>query len=411
MAKNRVLSPCMLLLLCISLIADSYGTGFYDPDQSASAQAQVDAVVARPQDASTLFFNPAGIVRLSPWEATAGFHSPRPGFDYTGPTGQKGEAEHTFFVPHLYFSANPPESRFAAGLGVNSPFGLGTDWGDEGFARYTAPHTRLQLLMVNPNVAYSMTDNLSIAVGADFYTADATFDRYIPSRMLPGGGPPGMDLGASIKADGDAWGWNAAFLYDISDRVALGASYRSKTDLGFSGSLQTYPPSPLSASCCFDLHLPSMLKAGIGFKPTNRLSFELDVDWLEWSRFEDLTVSFSPPVMPPEVSRRDWHDVFFYSIVAQYSLNSGWKLRAGYTYAESPIPDHTYEPGIPANDLHVVSFGVGKSWGKLTLDLACTVGFSEKQTVNTDVGEPFFSVDGDYDSLITVIGAGVSYSF
>jgi len=124
-----------------------------------------------------------------------------------------------------------------------------------------------------------------------------------------------------------------------------------------------------------------------------------------------LTVSFSPPLIPQEVSPRDWDDVLLYSVGAQYALDKGWKLRAGYGYAESPIPDRTYEPGIPRNNLHVVAFGAGKDLGKLSLDLACTFVISEERNVNSDVGTPFFSVDGSYDSLITIVGGGLSYRF
>jgi len=388
-----------------------HATGFYDPDQSASAQGQADAVVARPQDASTVYYNPAGIVHLSPWELTAGLHLVRLELEHTSPLGLNETAEDTFLIPNVYFSANPAKSRLAAGLSVNSPFGLGTDWGDASFARYVAPYSKLELMMVNPNIAWRVTDSFSVAAGADFYTAEATFDRYVPAEMMPGGGPPGMDVRTSIEADGQAWGWNLAFLYLISERVSAGASYRSKADLGLSGSLTTEPASPLSVGSSLELPLPSMVKAGIAVKPTENLSLEFDVDWLEWSRFENVTVSFSPPVISPQVSPRDWHDILLYSVGAQYSLKNGWKVRAGYGYGESPIPDRTYEPGIPRNDLHVISVGVGKAFGRLSLDLGCTFILSEERQVNSSIGEPFFSVDGTYDSMLTVVGAGFSYRF
>ncbi len=403
-----VFAAIPLILLLGSM---SYGVGFYNPDQSVSAQAQADAVVARPEDASTVYFNPAGIVRLAPWEVTAGFHVIMPELEYVSPLGQKQTAHDTFFVPHVYFSAHPGGGRFGAGLGLNSPFGLGTDWGGNSFARYIAPYSELNLIMVNPNIAYSVTDRFSVAAGADFYTGEATFDRFVPSWMFPGVLLPGMDLGTTIEADGDAWGGNFALLYEISDQLSLGASYRSKADLDLSGSLKTNPPTPLTASTSLELPLPSMVKAGLAYKPSSAFSIEFDVDWLEWSRFKNVTVSFSPPVIPTEVSPRDWDDAYLFSIGAQYAFAKNWKIRGGYGFAESPIPDRTYEPGIPRNDLHVVSFGVGKSFKNLSFDVACTFILSEERTVNSDVGEPFLSVDGSYDSLITIVGAGVSYSF
>jgi long-chain fatty acid transport protein len=409
--KQNCILVGLSLLLSACVVSVCYPVGFYNPDQSVSAQAQADAVVARPQDASTLYYNPAGIVRLPTWQVTAGFHVILPEIDYVYPFGQKESLDDTFFVPHLYFSANPKNSRFAAGLGVSSPFGLGTDWGGDSFARYVAPYSKLDLLMINPNVAYQVTDSFSVAAGASLYTGDLTLDRFVPSAMLPGMLPPGMDLGTTIEVDGDAWGWNLAVLYDISEQVSFGASYRSKVDLDLSGSMTTNPPTPLTASSFLELHLPSTLKAGLAYKPTSELSIEVDIDWLEWSRFSSVEVSFFPPVLPSEVSLRDWDDAVLYSIGAEYALGRNWKARAGYGYAESPIPDATYEPGIPRNDLHVLSFGFGKAFDSLTLDLGCTFILSEEREVNSNVGEPMLSVDGNYDGFTTILGAGVSYSF
>ncbi len=408
----RKLIGSALALLLMSLAAPlCQATGFYNPDQSVSAQGQADAVVARPEDASTLYYNPAGIVHLGRWEVTGGLHVVQLDLEHTTPAGQKQEADDTFLIPHLYFSANPPNSRFAAGLSVNSPFGMGTDWGEKSFARYVAPYSKLDLMMVNPNVAYQFTEDLSMAAGVDFYTAEATFDRYVPAQMLSPGAPPGMDIGTSMETDGDAWGWNVALLYLLSDRVSFGASYRSKADLDLSGPVKATPALPVSVDSSLQMNLPSMVKAGVAWRVTDRLSVELDVDWLEWSRFKNVTVSFSPPVIPAEVSSRDWDDIVLYSIGAEYALEKGWKLRAGYGYGESPIPDRTYEPGIPRNDVHVVSFGAGKAFGGLDLDVACTFILSEERKVNSDVGGPFFTVDGVYEGLTTIIGAGVSYSF
>lgn len=154
-----------------------------------------------------------------------------------------------------------------------------------------------------------------------------------------------------------------------------------------------------------------MVKAGIALKPSKVFTVELDVDWLEWSRFKEVAVSFSPPVLPPEVSLRDWDDAFLYSIGAEYALPKRWKLRAGYAFAESPIPDRTYEPGIPRNDLHLLSVGSGKSFGKLGVDLACTFILSKEREVDSSVAEPLMSVDGAYDSFMVLLGAGVSYKF
>lgn len=409
MRQNLVIFVLAVAVLGFS--PEGLSVGFYNPDQSVSAQGQADAVVARPGDASTVYYNPAGMVRLAPWDVTAGLHVVMTELEYVSPFGQEQRATDTFFIPHVYLAANPAKSRFAAGIGLNSPFGLGTDWGGNSFARYIAPYSELELIMINPNVAYKVSDKFSIAAGADFYTADLTFDRFVPSMMMPGLLPPGMDLGTRIEVDGDAWGWNAALLYDICERVSLGASYRSKADIDFSGSLKTTPPLPLSPSASLEMNLPSMIKAGIAVKATEALTLEFDVDWLEWSRFKNVLVSFSPPVLPPEVSPRDWDDAFLFSVGAEYAMGKDWKIRAGYGFAESPIPDWTYEPGIPRNDLHVISFGLGKSFNRIALDVACTFILSEERDVNSAVGEPFMSVDGSYDSFITILGGGVSYSF
>src|SRR3989338_1518418 len=103
--------------------------GFENASYSAKTLGQGNAVVARPQDPSTMTFNPAGLVELPGIQTNAGLQQlDWRIFHRNQVTGDHNQNEmKLLLIPTAYLSANPGElvnDRVAFGLGVNSPFGL-----------------------------------------------------------------------------------------------------------------------------------------------------------------------------------------------------------------------------------------------------------------------------------------------
>jgi long-chain fatty acid transport protein len=106
-------------------------SGFALLEQSGSGLGNAFAGgAASAEDASTIFYNPAGMSRLSGRQITvdASMISTSAKFAGTGalPGDMGGNAGSSFFVPNGYFVMEVnPQTRI--GLGINAPFGLQTE--------------------------------------------------------------------------------------------------------------------------------------------------------------------------------------------------------------------------------------------------------------------------------------------
>ena len=225
-ASGRLVLCCSLAIsgaLAILPAAASAG-GFFIQEQSVAHQgASFAGVVSEPGDASTIFFNPAGLTKLDGAQAVSGgtLIVPRLRFNDTGSAvttpgtpgtvGNSGGAGGNPFdpalVPNIGAATPALDGRLWFGLGVNSPFGLKTEYADGWIGRYDSTSSELLTIDVAPTVAFQATDYLSIGGGVQFsiWPCDAG-ERHSRSYGSPAqccdrrqGGARGRRLGCRIQ--------------------------------------------------------------------------------------------------------------------------------------------------------------------------------------------------------------------
>lgn len=152
------------------------GAGYYLPNQDAFATAKGNAFVATADSAAAVFYNPAGLTQLSQPEADVGVYAIILGnrADINGtPYYAKTQLQ---AAPEIYF-ASPINDRFTFGFGVNSPFGLGTQWGDN--TEFSAIVTKAVLidLSATPAIAWKITDEISLGASLSFNYQELTLDQ------------------------------------------------------------------------------------------------------------------------------------------------------------------------------------------------------------------------------------------
>ncbi|PKO49969.1 MAG: aromatic hydrocarbon degradation protein, partial [Betaproteobacteria bacterium HGW-Betaproteobacteria-20] len=113
--------------------------GFALIEQSASGMGNAFAgAAAVAEDASTIFFNPAGMTYIQGTQIVGAMHLIKPsaefnddGLSTTGfgkpKNGNGGDAGDLAFVPNFYFKTDLND-RVKLGIGVNAPFGLKTEY-------------------------------------------------------------------------------------------------------------------------------------------------------------------------------------------------------------------------------------------------------------------------------------------
>ncbi|HEY2140184.1 MAG TPA: outer membrane protein transport protein, partial [Chthoniobacterales bacterium] len=193
----RVVSILAVLILPVAARAGS----FVLTEQSVSGLGSAFAGgAASAEDASTLFFNPAGLARLDQGELQLGLHLIVPSAEFTnqgsrynlpgtpfnglpvqGNNGGDGGVDH--IIGNLYVSQpvfrSPKYGDLTVGVGVTTPFGLETDYDPAWVGRYAALRTKLTTIDIQPTAAYRVFDRLSFGAGLDIQRASARLTQAI----------------------------------------------------------------------------------------------------------------------------------------------------------------------------------------------------------------------------------------
>ncbi|MBI5100799.1 MAG: outer membrane protein transport protein [Nitrospirae bacterium] len=430
----------------------SFAAGFALIEQGVSGLGNAYAGgAALAEDASTVFFNPAGMTRLSGGQFLTGGHiiAPSAKFSNEGSThalqpvtkaplagGNGGDGGVTGFAPNLY-ATKRLNDRFTVGIGVNAPFGLATEYDNTWVGRYHAIKSEMMTININPSVAYKANEKLSLGAGISAQYIKATLSNAIDFGLLDAAGMlPGVPKGALhlvpqmadgiATMEGDSWGigFNLGLLYEMDPNTRMGVAYRSRIKQSLSGTVDfTGAPAPLAGvfghdTITADITLPDTLSASIARQVSPEWTVMGDVTWTNWSLFEELRVNFDSPALKPRpsVTTTDWKDNFRYSLGLTYAPKNSWTYRLGLAYDRTPIKNAQLRtPRIPDGSRTWVALGVGR---KISDSMSFDVGYahlfvSDPVIAKTPTGEDASrgGLTGTYSAHVDIISAQLTIRF
>jgi len=419
------------IALAIGVIAGSASAalagGFQIGEMATRASGMGSAFTAVADDASAAWHNPAG----------AGFSQGSqlmgggvglivPGAKYspnaatTGGGASTQAKSKTFFVPHAYYTYMDQSSGLGAAIGINSPFGLETNWPATGPFASKNTFSRIQMFQVNPSVVYRVSDNLSLAAGVDYAYLN-NVDLNSANQMLNG--------------NGDGWGGNASLLYK-QDKLSVGINYRSKIKVNINGTATAQSTlralGGTTTGAKSKVTLPDMVNVGIAYKPQQDWLLSFDVDWVNWKTYDAINITYDlasyrtavstlqgavlAPVTGATNDPRNWKATTAFRFGAEWDYTDHSRTRFGYVFDPTPSSDVNFSPSTPDNDRHIVSFGYGYDINaQTTLDLLYGYVYFVKrnQTASpaTPLGSPNTVKNGDYKSQVHMLAASISYKF
>jgi len=409
--------------------------GFQLLEQNASGLGNAYAgSAAIGENASTIFFNPAGMTYLPGVNVSAGLTAVRPSFKFsnggtTGPAGMPGtgpdggDAGSWGLLPNAYVSWQLTPQWYA-GLGISAPFGLMTEYEDANWAgRYHSKMFDIKSININPSVAYKVNDRFSIGAGINWMRLDAEFSRASPFAM-PGLGYLG-DLDATVDMKGDGWGWNVGMIYQLDSATRIGLSYRSRVKIDADGNTTvrnqnvTHPLvapgiGTLSASASTSVTLPDTAILSVVHELNDRWQLMGDISWTGWSSIQSLNIENSGnPAIPNDSLELKFRDTWRIALGANYRLNEQWTLKGGVAWDQSPIRNAHYRPtALPDNDRYWVSIGAQYAMSKRThIDVGYTHLFLGNTDIDNATDPAKGAVRGSYDSQANIIGIQVSHRF
>ncbi|WP_243369827.1 outer membrane protein transport protein [Geotalea sp. SG265] len=393
---------------------------------------------AAAEDASTIFFNPAGLSRLEHSQFVGGINVAVPSakFRNHGSTlangqaltgGEGGDAGSAVVIPNLYYSQRIND-RLVAGLGVFSPFGLNTTYNADWVGRYHAVRSELTSLNLNPVVACRLNDKLSVAAGFNAQYLKATLSNAIDFGTIfafagvAGVTPQSMDGYVTFRADNWSWGYNLGALYELTPGTRVGVAYRSRVRHTLSGSadfdrVPALNPTPrfVDTGITSTVTMPDSVTMGIRHNLSSQMAAVADITWTNWSTIDELRIRFDNPAETDAVTTVHWRDTFRYSIGGIY-MPGLWTFRMGAAYDQSPVPDAANAtPRVPDSDRIWLAAGLGYKFNKgISVDAGYAhLFFTEGEIKKEAAGENLLrgALAGSYESSVNIFSAAVSWTF
>jgi len=418
-------------LLPVTLMALASGTasaaGFQLLEQNASGLGNAYAgSAAVAENASTIFFNPAGMTQLQDREVSLGFSAVRPSFKYkdrgsTGTgvlTGNGDDAGDWGFIPNGYLSWALNKDLYL-GVGLSGPFGLITDYGDSWVGGAQALKFEIKTYNINPSIAWRVNDKLSVGGGVNWQRLEAEYER-----IAAVAGPLAATT-ATLDVDSDAWGWNVGALFTLSPRTKVGVSYRSKIDHELKGDLDVEGPSALinaagTSKAEADVELPDTFILSVAQKLDDRWEMLGDLSWTGWSSVDEIDIVrtsgplVGTPLQTAQTLEAAFRDTWRIALGANYTLNDAWKLKFGVAYDQTPVKDRQRRlVSLPDNDR--TWFTVGGQWKTsktTTLDLGAAYLYVPETKIDNDqIAAGRGRVTGEYTSSVWILGAQYSMAF
>jgi long-chain fatty acid transport protein len=399
MFKQSMLSWSVASALLVMSGAAS-ASGFALIEQSASGMGNAFAGgSASAEDASTVFFNPAGMSRLSGNQAVVAVHAITPSAKYTSSAGvpSGGDAGGTSIVPNAYLTMDI-KPGLKAGLGLNAPFGLQTEYPAGWAGQNQALKSRLDTINLNPSISYQMNEALSIGAGLDY--------QHISGELSNYGGPV---LGTSVvKGTDNAWGYNLGALYNVDAKTRLGVAYRSAVSYTLHGTVTTSLPfanGPVSLA----IKLPDTLSFSVVHQMSDTYEVMADVTWTGWSSFKQVNVVNSSGATVSNTIE-NWKDTMRYSVGATHQYNEQWKARAGLAYDQSPVPDANRTARIPDNNRTWLALGGQyKPNQGSAVDFGYAHLFVKDSSINSPTPAP--AVVGTYKNKVDILSVQYTQNF
>lgn len=430
MSKLRIVSLTVLAIL-VSATAHAAGSaGIEVGIDSASALGKGNAVVADPQDASTLVYNPAALTEIKGTQVMHNSTILVPYNKFESTRGATESATHTpIYIPSFFFTADTPIEKFKLAGGVNSPYGLSNQWSSTGSFKYTGFSNSIKSIYYTVGGAYEINPWFSVGASGSYVDTSVKQVSKLNANYFSTlfGGPPGPgDTLTEMDMRGHGFGWSMGAYAKPHAKAALGAMYRSSVKSRVRGIYSAddiqgvimqsiFGASTFQTDVDTDITFPDSFVIGLLYKPNDKWDLELDLGWTGWKKFDRFDFTYGNPnaiLNGGDPSAHTFKNTYSINFGATYHLNPKWDLMGGYAYYERAATKNDYSNDFPDSDRHNIAFGFkyhAKNW---TWSTAYDAQFLPGISIDNNVGSGNnVSIDGEYSGFYNVILSSLTYDF
>ena len=452
--------------VALSVTFCSFAAGFALYEGSARGNALGGGVMGRAVDASANFYNPATLTDMTGTVVTVGMTTEHPTADtfIDGHPGRKMDPG-CFVLPHLYL-AQELGAGFSFGLGFAPEYGLGTHYSPDWELAWDTRKTTIKGLILNPNLAYRITDEWSVSAG--FRLLYASFEQY-SDQMATHDGERYGTVHDHLRANNQMidWGWQLSSKYDITEKLSVGVMYRSFIDTKVKGEnhaqVKGYDDGPVAAQvdkgvraalaqagipagspiyqqyynayyaqayeqavatahdtvdagaraangdASAEMRLPQSVTIGMNYDATDDLHLGVAAVWTQWSSAQH--IFFDLPGGADKDLVLKWNDVWRVGFGAAYDLTDNLTLMASYVWDQDPCSKNHGTTILPPGDRQIGTVGLGYTWGPLDFSVSYGLVFMNGDSLyitdGTGVRHKFETSNG----LSHAVACTMSYRF
>jgi len=439
----------MLILAFFAISSLLFAGGFALSGVGSRATSMAGAFRALSDDATAMYWNPAGlgfmeensidlggtfVMPSSTWNSAGTQYTQIPGFE-----NKEYEAEEKLrSFPSLFVTmAKNPKLKY--GLGVFVPYGLGSTWDIYNFPTSTSttgpltyaagfPENELMssiaILDVHPTVAYQIMPNLSAGLGLSvlYGTIELGKISFDPSLGATAYLRP---ISSEMSGSGIGFSGNLGFLFKPTPCLSLGLSAKMPTSVPMEGEGEIYlwTPQPIAAApdktggksdISTDLNLPADVGFGVSYKVMPNWAVNLDYAYTMWSALEEVKIKMETPAnvlgIPESIVSFKWEDTNRISLGTEYVMGNN-SFRAGAYFDQSPIPETTQTVTLSdVGDKISTNLGYGRNFGKFSMDVNAQYVMFTERTIEA-AGQTTTNMAGTYNAQSISGNIGIGYRF
>lgn len=389
-------------LVSLAAACSLFGNGTRLPSQDDFTVARGYADVATADNASAVYYNPAGLAQLGSVEFDDGIYVLTPHAGYTSTTGvSSAEKQETFVLPHG-FAAIPIGAvnggHAVVGFGIYSPFGLSSDWPDTSGFRTLATKNSIRYVTGALSIAVPVLPDLSLGASLQYSQQHDNLNRGL-------GYVAGDDF--HFDGKGNTYSYDIGVLWSPAPEHSFGLNYQSKADFNLGGTVNLTPFGTTYPGNAYWVY-PEDISVGYSYRPTPDWNFEVDWDWTDWRALK--TVVLTSPVAPPTSLPFNWQASSYWNIGGTRYWKNGWSASAGVSISANSVPEADFNPSLVDVSRVLYNFGPAYTFGHWTIQTVFQFSPSVTRTIaGTPPSPAGENANGVYTDRLWAAGFDIRY--
>lgn len=381
MIKELLLLAAGCLLGALTAAAEGYQVNTLSARQLGMGHTGV----ALKLGAESMIFNPAGLGFSSKALDLTGTFTAVASQVSADVSGATYRTHNSISTPMAFNAAFRVYDNLQVGVSFYTPYGSSINWTRDWPGSVLSQKVNLKIYDLQPTVAWRITPKLSIGAGlmlswgsvdlSKGLVSSSTMDRALGMMAATGiSQQMGIDpeyrfddvspASVNLKGKSDlSVGFNVGAMYDLTSRLSVGASFRSKMQMKVRSGDATVSYANEIARAVLEKDLgiinaanfkasmpsPYVLTLGASYRPVDKLTLAFDAQLTGWKTYKELHIDFLSDKLSAYDQKlpKRYCNAWAFRLGGEYALTPRLDLRAGMMVDLTPVNKEHFNPETP----------------------------------------------------------------